>query len=160
MKKLRKIEEILAGLILLSAVMLVFANVVLRRVFASSSTWIEELVRYLIIWITFIGSSICFSRGTHMGIDLVFTLVKNEKLQRVIKIFILLASMVFMIFMLIFGIKLVQFTKASGQISPSLEIKLYIMYLALPIGAIMSILEIILNIIDIIKKDSTTIKEA
>lgn len=142
MKFINKLEENIIGIGLLTSVLLVFANVILRYILKSSSTWIEEVVRYLIIWITFIGSAVCFRRMSHMGIDLIFSFVKGG-LKKTVEIFIIIASIVFMSFMFKYGIDLVVFTRASGQITPALGVKLYMIYVGIPFGAFLSLFELV-----------------
>lgn len=142
MKFINKLEENIIGIGLLTSVLLVFANVILRYILKSSSTWIEEVVRYLIIWITFIGSAVCFRRMSHMGIDLIFSFVKGG-LKKTVEIFIIIASIVFMTFMFKYGIDLVIFTRASGQITPALGVKLYMIYVGVPFGAFLSLFELV-----------------
>ncbi len=142
MKFINKLEENIIGVGLLTSVLLVFVNVILRYILKSSSTWIEEVVRYLIIWITFIGSAVCFRRMSHMGIDLIFSFVKGG-LKKTVEIFIIIASIVFMSFMFKYGIDLVVFTRASGQITPALGVKLYMIYVGIPFGAFLSLFELV-----------------
>ncbi len=137
-----KIEENICAIGLLSTITLVFANVVLRYVFRSSSSWIEEAVRYITIWFTFIGAAICFKKGTHMGIDLILTLTKGP-VKKGIEIFGILASIIFMVFLLKYGIDLVIFTANSGQITPGLMIPLYGIYVGIPLGAFLSLIELL-----------------
>lgn len=150
MKILEKIEENLIGIGLLASILLVFVNVVLRYVFKSSSTWIEEVVRYLIIWVTFIGSAICFRKGSHMGIDLIFSLTKG-RVKKGIEIFGLVASFIFMIFLFKYGLELVLFTQKTGQITPAIEIKLFWVYIGIPLGAFLSGMDILMVLFNKIK---------
>ncbi len=141
MKFINKLEENIIGIGLLGSVLLVFVNVLLRYILNSSSTWIEEIVRYLIIWITFIGSAVCFRNMSHMGIDLIFSFVKGG-VKKAVEIYIIIASIAFMSFLLKYGIDLFLFTQASGQITPALGIKLHWIYIGIPFGAALSILEL------------------
>lgn len=150
MKFFEKIEENIIGIGLLTSVVLVFLNVILRYIFKSSSTWIEEAVRYLIIWVTFIGSAVCFRKSSHMGIDLIFSLTKGP-VKKGIEIFGLIASLLFMGFLFKYGVDLVLFTKQSGQIAPSLEIKLFWVYMGIPLGAFLSGIDIIKVLVNKIK---------
>lgn len=152
MKIITKIEENIIGIALLAAILLVFFNVILRYVFNSSSTWIEEAVRYMIIWMTFIGSAICFRKSSHMGIDLILTLTKG-RVKKSIEIFGLIASLLFMIFLLKYGVELVLFSIKTGQITPALEIKLFWIYLGIPLGAFLSGADIIQVLFNKIKGD-------
>lgn len=73
---LRSAEEGFIGLMLLAITAVIFANVVLRYAFRSSLSWAEEFSRYGVIWITFIGGSVCVYRGLHIAVD-----VWNEHLS-------------------------------------------------------------------------------
>lgn len=55
-------EYLIIGLIAAISV-LIFTQVVFRYVFNYSLFWSEELGRYTLIWITFIGASIGFKRN-------------------------------------------------------------------------------------------------
>jgi C4-dicarboxylate transporter, DctQ subunit len=146
-----KIFEKIIGVGLLTSVILVFLNVILRYVFKSSSTWIEEAVRYLIIWVTFIGSAVCFRKSSHMGIDLIFSLTKG-RVKKGIEIFGLLASLAFMGFLFKYGLDLVLFTKETGQITPAIEMKLFWIYLGIPLGAFLSGIDLIKVLVNKIKE--------
>lgn len=54
---------------LLAAV--VFLQFFTRYVLNDSMAWTEEIARYLLIWITFIGAAIAVRRGTHIGVEAV-----------------------------------------------------------------------------------------
>src|SRR5258705_597138 len=48
---------------------MVFANVVLRFLTDHSILWVEEVSRYLMIWLTFLGAGLVLRHGGHIGID-------------------------------------------------------------------------------------------
>ena len=50
-------------------VALVFGNVVLRYGFNSGITISEELSRWLLVWLTFLGAIVAVREHTHLGID-------------------------------------------------------------------------------------------
>ncbi len=55
---------------LLSAVALIcFLEVILRYVFTASLSWYDELVGYLLVWLTFLGAVLAQSHGQHIGIE-------------------------------------------------------------------------------------------
>jgi len=54
---------------LVSMVVLVFGNVVLRYAFNSGITMSEELSRWLFVWLTFIGALIALRDHKHLGVD-------------------------------------------------------------------------------------------
>src|SRR5436189_1673596 len=50
-------------------VVLVFSNVVLRYVFNSGIAISEELSRWLLVWLTFLGAIVALRRHAHLGVD-------------------------------------------------------------------------------------------
>jgi TRAP-type C4-dicarboxylate transport system permease small subunit len=54
-------------------VVLVFGNVVLRYAFNSGITVSEELSRWLLVWLTFLGAIVALREHAHLGVD---TLIK------------------------------------------------------------------------------------
>ena len=58
--------------IAISTLMIVvtLAQVIFRYVVSAPLPWSEELARYCFVWIVFLGGAIGFSRGIHLGVDL------------------------------------------------------------------------------------------
>ncbi|CAM5280845.1 TRAP-type C4-dicarboxylate transport system permease small subunit [Aquamicrobium terrae] len=48
---------------------IVFANVVLRYLTNYSLVWAEEVARYLMIWMTFLGAGLVLRFGGHVAVD-------------------------------------------------------------------------------------------
>lgn len=61
----------LLAIILSTMVILVFTNVVLRYAFNSSIIMSEELSRWGLVWLTFIGAIVALKEGSHISVDLV-----------------------------------------------------------------------------------------
>ena len=55
-------------------VVLVFGNVALRYIFNSGITMSEELSRWLLVWLTFLGAIVALRQHAHLGVD---TLVRT-----------------------------------------------------------------------------------
>lgn len=49
---------------------LVFGNVILRYAFNSGITWSEEMSRFFLIWMTFLGAIAALKDKDHLGVDL------------------------------------------------------------------------------------------
>src|SRR5215813_4243176 len=56
-------------LCLAAMVVLVFTNVVLRYVFNSGIPTSEELSRWLLVWLTFLGAIVALREHAHLGVD-------------------------------------------------------------------------------------------
>ena len=50
-------------------VVLVFGNVVLRYAFNSGIAMSEELSRWLLVWLTFLGAIVALRQHSHLGVD-------------------------------------------------------------------------------------------
>ena len=111
--------------------LLIFIQVIFRYVLNHSIYWSEEVGRYLLIWITFLGASVGFRRKAHVGIDFLYQKV-SEPIKRyfkvVIEIFILLLSFI----MFFYGIKLSIFVRM--QLSPALFLPMSIPYSSVAVG--------------------------
>src|SRR5262245_19764529 len=57
------------ALCLVTMVVLVFSNVVLRYVFKSGIATSEELSRWLLVWLTFLGAIVALREHAHLGVD-------------------------------------------------------------------------------------------
>jgi len=57
------------ALLLLATVVMVFGNVILRYGFNSGIDVSEELSRWCLVWITFIGAALALKEGRHLGVD-------------------------------------------------------------------------------------------
>lgn len=132
---LKKIENgFIAGVMLLT-VLLAFINVFLRQ-FGLGFSWTEELIRYLIIWMTFIGASVCVRNGSHISIDAIPALFRG-KAKNIFNGFIYLISLIFSIGLLWFAYIFISDQMNTVQVSPALGFPMYYFYLVILIMAIL-----------------------
>jgi TRAP-type transport system small permease protein len=64
-----QILKCIIAIFLAVMVVLVFGNVVLRYVFNSGITISEELSRWLMVWLTFLGAVVALREHAHLGVD-------------------------------------------------------------------------------------------
>lgn len=133
----RHIEEIL--LIVLSTVMLgvIGVQIFMRFILGSSLGWSEELARYCFVWLVFIGVSYGVKKQRHIKVDVVLLLLK-EKGKVVLN---MVSNVIFLLFAVSiaiygFGISLQIF--GWGQLSPSLGVPMGAVYLAAPVGMLLT----------------------
>ena len=153
MRIVNKIEEFFCGTALILTTLIIFLNVVLRYVFKSSTSWAEEAVKYLMIWITFIGGSICFRKGMHVSIDFFMTYLSKSR-RRIVSLVILSISLVFVLIMVFYGVKVVLFNYSTGQVSPALRLPMWIPYFAIPLGFTLMSIQLIIIISSFFRKGS------
>lgn len=150
------LEENIMGLIVLAVTLLLFVNVVMRYITVPlynltgfklpALSWAEEAIRYGIIWITFLAAANAFRRESHFGVDLILR-VKSEKFVKAIRLLNDVGCFIFCGFVLYYGVKMVQFNMANGQISPSLRLPFWMVYCVIPFSGGLSMLYIARNFI-------------
>src|SRR4029453_13742662 len=92
--------------------------------------WVEEVSRYLMIWLTFVGAGPVLRYGGHIGIDTLQERFPAPAPYIRGVIFVLLFG--FFSFMVAIGARYAMLTWA--QTTPVLQIPVGAVYLALPIG--------------------------
>ncbi|SFM26030.1 TRAP transporter small permease [Salibacterium qingdaonense] len=150
-----KAEEAVIALLIIIATAVLFFNVVMRFGFDTNASWANELIRYAMIWITFIGMAICFRKGVHVGIDFILHYL-SKRATKALQFIVHVLSILFLIFLGYFGMELVLFSMNTGQITPSLEIAIYWVYLIIPIGCLLSIFHLVTLSIQLLRKKEET----
>jgi C4-dicarboxylate transporter DctQ subunit len=135
-KALCIIEDAIIAVGIFMAVMVLFVNVVLRYFFQGGIVWAEEFARYCIIWITFVGGSVAIRHGAHVSINVLLDVLKPSN-KKLLMIFSYIVSILFTIFLLIYGTKNTLAVKGINQLTPSMEIPAYLIYLAIPVGGLL-----------------------
>ena len=64
-----RMNRFVVGALLAVMAVLVFANVVLRYLFGLSLSWVEELTRYMMIWVAWLAAGLALREGAHIAID-------------------------------------------------------------------------------------------
>ena len=109
---------------------MVFANVALRFTTDASILWVEEVSRYLMIWLTFRGGGLVLRYGGHVGIDTLQESLPGHAAAIRAAIVVLLLG--FFAFMVVIGIRYAVLTWQ--QTTPILGMPVGAIYLSIPIG--------------------------
>ncbi len=150
-KALDRVDELLSCFFLLGMCAIIAVQVFTRYVLGFSLDWSEELGRYLFIWSVYIGCSYAMKADRHLEI----TFVRHFGDGRFAKQATLIAyslSVVFNIVCVVFGAKMILFLMQTGQNSAAMEMKMYWVYLAIPLGMGMMALRTIERMIKIYKQ--------
>lgn len=150
LKKFNKIEEIILVSSLVLNVIIVFMQVIMRYFFNTSLSWSEELSRYIFIWQVWLGSSIAFVDDQHIRVDLIFSIFKSEKSQRILHLIINIIWFSFNVFLVYVGIKLLGSMSARNALSSGMRLPLVYVYAALPVSSFILAIRILLDSIDLI----------
>ncbi len=136
LRALDRAEEGFIGLALLLTTLITFANVILRYVFSFGVSWSEELVRYLIIWVTFVGIAVAVRRGSSINMDF-FARFGGTTVRRALWLMHNLIGLVFAAGLLYWGSEIFRSSLDSVRISPALGIKMAWVYLIFPLGGLL-----------------------
>jgi len=75
---LSKIELAFLVISLIVMVILSFLQVVLRNIFSSGLLWADTFLRYLVVWVGFIGASIATAEERHISIEALTKFIPNK----------------------------------------------------------------------------------
>lgn len=110
----------------------IILQVFFRFVLNDPLAWSEELARYSLVWITFLGAAVAFRHGGHIVIDtLVMMLPRGAQsiLAWVVDVLIVVALLI----LLVQGLKIMEVT--SGVTATMLEIPMSWVFAAIPVSA-------------------------
>lgn len=161
---LDRFEEVLISVLMASAVILIFVAVFhrfsigyaadlvryarandmpelqawARSVYSSINsiklTWAQEACIYLFVWMAKFGAAYGVRIGIHVGVDMV-VLKLTPKWQRIVTIIAMSGGILFTAILVWIGSTFVYHVGVGGQISADLEIPMWIVYLAVPLGS-------------------------
>jgi C4-dicarboxylate transporter DctQ subunit len=158
-KTLSRIEGLIVGTMMLCTTIILFVNVIFRS-FAMASTWAEEVIRYVIVWVTFFGGSLCAKQGNHVGIDVFVQMFPSKKGQRIIRAIGYAGAAVFCAFATFAAYKITALVISTNQKSPAVLMPFWLVYIAMPLGfALMTLRFIVASITVLRSKDETTVIE-
>jgi TRAP-type C4-dicarboxylate transport system permease small subunit len=70
-EKISRVEKVFVAILLTMMILIAFFQIVLRNFFDTGLSWGDSLVRYLVVWVGFIGAAIATKEGKHINIDVV-----------------------------------------------------------------------------------------
>lgn len=129
---LRSILGVVVALLLSAIAAICFLEVILRYLFAASLSWYDELVGYLLVWLTFLGAVLAQSRGEHIGIgDLVDR--APARLRRTLELARHAVLVAIHIVLLIYGTQLA--LRFLGESASSFPLPMGVVYGVIPLSA-------------------------
>lgn len=142
---LDKITLTTASILLVFIAVIVNWGVFCRYVLFAPLPWSEQIPKYAMIWMGFLGASVGISKNRHIGFDILVT-----RLPSMIRKLIIIAGRIlilfFLVMMTIYG---VSFALAVGFSSnaPMLPIPMFYLFLAVPIGGVFMTLQATIRLV-------------
>lgn len=132
----RCIEVAVSSLGLLMTVT-VALQVFFRYVLNNSLFWAEELARYQLVWISFLGATIAYFRGIHPGVDVLFRQLAVSSQKRM-QLLVHLVCIFFFTVVLLAGLQFSWFVRF--QLSPAMGIPMWIVMSIIPFASLVLLL--------------------
>lgn len=132
---------IVLGILACIAIGQVFARYVVR----APLSWSEEVIRFSMIWSVFLGAGVVVRRGMLVAVEAVY-IFAPPGLARLITWFALAVSAAFWAIIAYFGWSITE--RVVGLNSGSMELPMSLVYAAIPIGAVIALVNTIAVAID------------
>lgn len=150
MKKLRWLERHFEEVILVASIAYIsvcmFIQVIARRVFNNSLFWSEESIRYVFIWMMFMGLGIGIRDDKHIKIDAIKNLLKPKAVYvlGLVSDFIFLGYSAYIFY---YSVRVFVSFFEQPQFSPALGVPMHLVYLAAPVGFGLLIIRLVQRIV-------------
>ncbi|MFM7180325.1 MAG: TRAP transporter small permease [Verrucomicrobiales bacterium] len=130
----------------------VLLGVFSRKILGDQIRWTEELARFLLVWVSFLGGAIAYIDEKHLGVDLLVERLHPQarKLSRLLVHLLVFAFSLFV--MGVGGTKLVIDRFDAGQLLPALQIDKAWFYLGVPISGYLIALFALGNVIALLAR--------
>ena len=146
----RKIPDLAWPLRVLTAaglgviVLLTLAQIFYRFVLDQPLIWSEELIKLLLVWITFLGAAVVCWDGRHLNVDVVFIRLPH-RLRRIVQLINAAVAVAFLAFLIQPTLQLVKIENMAEM--GALGLPAGVLRLPVAIGAGLMILFIVLRLI-------------
>ncbi len=138
------------GIIFFSMIFIIaLFQIIMRWVLNSPVTWSEELIRFMYVWICFIGWTIASRNGSHIKINAIYKNL-SENVQKVVETFNCTIVCVFGVLMVKYGINMTIIGRKGRGVT--IPISFDWVYVIAPIASAIIIFYKVLELISIWKK--------
>lgn len=121
-------------------------QIVTRFILESPAEWTEVLIRFSLIWMVFMGIPTAFRQGAMVSVDMLYRL-SGQRMRRLLDTVVAIAALTLSVIILWWGWDYAN--RGSVQSMIGLEgVSMFWAYLAMPVGAVFSIIGIIGNWLD------------
>jgi TRAP-type C4-dicarboxylate transport system permease small subunit len=137
---------VVACLMLALASYLAIHQIVTRFILESPAEWTEVLIRFSLIWMVFLGIPTAFRQGAMVSVDLLYRL-SGQRMRRVLDTAVAIAALTLSAVIFWWGLDYAN--RGSVQSMIGLEgVSMFWAYLAMPVGAVFSMIGIVGNWLD------------
>ena len=132
-KTITRFEEYFLSAVLLQVGLSIFFQVIMRYVFHSAVTWLDELVRYEVIFITFFGAGLGIKYGSHISVGALKEAAKKPW-KNILEAFNHLVVAGYAMIVIYYGNALIKLMARHPHFSPTLRIPKHYLYAMVCVG--------------------------
>ncbi len=135
------------GMVVTGIVMtiIILIQIFFRFVIYKPVPWSEEAARYLMIWMGMLGSVIALRKGRHIGVTALVDILP-KKVSFIVGIFVRISMAGLLGIITYYGFNLALFNYS--QLSAAMEIPMMIPYMAIPVGSVMMIIDLMAELLN------------
>ena len=133
----------------------VFIQIIFRYLLHQPIYWSEEFPRFILIWLTFLGSAIAMKNRSHLSITLLTNRLSVQK-RKWVQFFANSLSLLFISILVWGGIIITNLTMPNR--TAALQMPTGLVYLAVPVGGILMFFYLLKNTIELFKKNNIKTK--
>ena len=133
---LRKVTDAIVALLFAVLVTLVLIQVI-TRMLHMSQTWIDEISKFVFVWVTYLGGAITVRKGANITFDLLLEGTKGKS-YKVLFTFVNIVCIVFLVAMAILGSQAAWANRV--QVSTMTRVNMGLMNMAIPIGCVLMVI--------------------
>ena len=143
---IQTIEEWLLAWAMIGIAVLTIANVFARATPYGSLASADEVSRFLIVLVTFIGLSYAASQGRHIRMTAIYDQLPLGP-RKALMVLIAGSTSLLLFYLAYCSIRYIQVVHALGSHSPVLQVPLYLVYLTAPLGLILGGIQYALTVL-------------
>ncbi len=147
-----KFEEFVVAYGTITLAILTISNVLSRNLFHQSLYFVEEVNEFLIVFITFLGTSYAARKGRHIRMSAIFDIVGDRVKKIMISITSLFSSLI-LFWLSYITLMYIRNLYMTGRVSPLLTIPLYLVWFWAPLGLFLTALQYALTFIKNLLED-------
>ncbi len=136
------LEELLIVVSLVVMVAINFGNVISRYFIHASWAFSEELMVILFVYNSFLGASVAYKRGAHLGFTILTDLFSPKAKKFVIYLTGTMTTTM-MVLLAWFGIEMIKNQALFDQRTPALGLPEWVAGISIPLGALLIIIRVV-----------------
>lgn len=154
-KKINKIIGKFEVFVLVASVMtmaiILIGNVFSRQIFNNSWKFAEEVGQFLVVIITFIGTSYAARKGKHIRMSAIYDILpmKGKKILTLIVSAVTSASMFYVTYL---SFRYAMSMRELGRVSPALQMPMYLLILFVTLGFFLTAIQYLIILLTNIKE--------